>query len=77
MTKQKRKEIVYVGRIDYGQKRVHRIIDTWAILEKCYSDWKLIIVGDGKELKNLEQKVKDLKLNNVSFSRVSVTKRIL
>lgn len=67
MTKQKRKEIVYVGRIDYGQKRVHRIIDTWAILEKCYSDWKLIIVGDGKELKNLEQKVKDLKLNNVSF----------
>ena len=64
---QKRKEVLYVGRIDENQKRIHRIIDTWALLEASFPDWKLIIVGDGVEKRNLVGKVIQLKLNNVVF----------
>lgn len=63
----KEKEIIYVGRIDYNQKRVYRVIDTWALLEKKYPDWRLTVVGDGIERKNLENKAKALGLKNVSF----------
>lgn len=63
----KRKEILYVGRIDENQKRVHRIIDTWALLENSFPDWKLTIVGDGIEKVNIEQKVIQLQLKNVTF----------
>lgn len=66
-TSKKEKEIIYVGRIDYNQKRVYRVIDTWALLEKKYPDWKLTIVGDGVERKNLEVKAETLGLRNVRF----------
>lgn len=63
----KRKEIIYVGRVDYIQKRVYRIIETWAKLEDKFPDWRLTIVGDGEERKNIERMVKDFGLNHVSF----------
>ena len=63
----KHKEIIYLGRIDYNQKRVYRVIDTWARLEKKYPDWKLTIVGDGVERKNVEKLVADYDLKHVSF----------
>lgn len=63
----KEKEIIYVGRIDYNQKRVYRVIDTWSLLENKYPDWRLTIVGDGVERKNIEDKAKSLKLKHVNF----------
>lgn len=63
----KQKEIIYLGRIDYNQKRVYRVIDTWAMLEKKFPDWKLTIVGDGVERKNVEKLVADYDLKHVSF----------
>ena len=63
----KQKEIIYLGRIDYNQKRVYRVIDTWARLEKKFPDWKLTIVGDGVERKNVEKQVADYDLKHVSF----------
>ena len=63
----KQKEIIYLGRIDYNQKRVYRVIDTWAKLEAKFPDWRLTIVGDGVERKNVEKQVADYGLKRVSF----------
>lgn len=63
----KLKEIVYVGRVDYTQKRVHRVIETWAQLEHRFPDWRLTIVGDGEERENIEHMVSDMELGHVQF----------
>lgn len=63
----KLKEIVYVGRVDYTQKRVHRVIETWAQLEHRFPDWWLTIVGDGEERENIAHMVRDLELEHVQF----------
>ena len=63
----KQKEVIYLGRIDYNQKRVYRVIDTWVKLEAKFPDWKLTIVGDGVERKNIERQVADYGLKRVSF----------
>ncbi len=63
----KQKEIIYLGRIDYTQKRVYRVIDTWARLESKFPEWKLTIVGDGTERKNIERQVAGYGLKRVLF----------
>lgn len=63
----KQKEVIYVGRLDYNQKRVHRIIETWALIEDRFPDWRLTLVGDGVERKNLESLAKTLNLHHISF----------
>lgn len=70
----KQKEIVYVGRIDYNQKRVYRVIDTWALLEDKFPDWKLTIVGDGVERKNVERQAADLNLHRITFEGFQLPK---
>ena len=61
------KKIIYVGRLDFVQKRVYRVIDTWNYLEECFPDWRLTIVGDGKDRENLENHIRCLGLKRVSF----------
>ena len=66
-SEKKWKEIIYMGRIDYNQKRVYRVIDTWSVLERQFPDWQLTVVGDGPERKKLEHQAKDLGLQHVCF----------
>lgn len=63
----KQKEIIYVGRLDFIQKRVFRVIDSWNLLWKNNPEWKLTIIGEGPERQNLENQVKNLGIKNVSF----------
>lgn len=64
---EKNKEILYLGRLDYNQKRVRRVIDIWNELEKKYPDWCLTIVGDGPDMKELQKRTKEYGLQHVSF----------
>lgn len=43
----KQKKVIYVGRLEYGLKRVDRFIRIWAQVEKLHPDWSAEIVGDG------------------------------
>lgn len=61
----KKKQLLYVGRLDGGQKRPDRLIKIWQRLYKKFPDWEMIIVGDGKERKRLDESAK--KLERISF----------
>ncbi|WP_312067454.1 glycosyltransferase [Empedobacter sp.] len=63
----KENEIIYVGRVDYNQKRVSRIIEVWSLLEHKFPDWKLKIVGDGPELNSLKELAQHKDLKQVYF----------
>ena len=59
------KEIIYVGRIEYNQKRTDRVIDIWKELESKYPDWKLTIVGDGEDREDLQKRIDGYGLKRV------------
>lgn len=63
----KEKEILYLGRIDYNQKRVRRVIEIWSELEEVLPDWHLTIVGDGPDMENVKNMVVGYGLKHVSF----------
>lgn len=63
----KKKQILYVGRLEYGLKRVDRLIRIWGQLHKTYLEWELIIVGDGDYKHNFEKMVSSRKIQRVRF----------
>lgn len=57
----KEKIILFIGRLSYGEKRPDRILKIWHSIYKEFPDWKLIIIGDGKDrgrLESIAQKMK-------------------
>lgn len=63
----KKKQVLYVGRLEYGLKRVDRILGIWKNIEAEFKDWNLCIVGDGNAANSLKQLAKTYGLKNVSF----------
>ena len=63
----KEKEILYVGRIEFGLKRFDRMLYIWKRLEKKNPDWKLIVLGDGQYRDMFEKKARDMKLERILF----------
>jgi glycosyltransferase involved in cell wall biosynthesis len=66
-TTEKRREVIYVGRLSYEDKRVDRLLDIWHRVERRFPDWRLRIVGEGRERANLEAQATRLKLKRVEF----------
>lgn len=64
----KRKEIIWVGRIEYNQKRTFRLIDIWQKLYLKYPDWHLTIVGDGPDRQDLQNRIVETKLPNIEIT---------
>ena len=64
----KEKEIIYVGRIEYNQKRTDRVADIWKELEPLYPDWKLTIVGDGEDREDLQKRIDGYGLKRVEIT---------
>lgn len=60
-------EIIYVGRIEYKQKRNDRLVGIWEHLYKQYPNWKLTIVGDGPDKTDLEKQFSNKNIRNVDF----------
>lgn len=63
----KKKQILYVGRMDMENKRVNRIIEVWENIHSQYPQWELILVGDGPHKPLLEKYVEDKSISNVTF----------
>lgn len=67
LTLSREKRIVYVGRLDYWQKRVDRLLAVWGLIHTKFPEWRLSIVGSGEELKSLQNIVKKNNLPRVEF----------
>ena len=59
--------ILYVGRLEYGQKRVDRLLKIWEHTFKEFKDWRLEIIGDGTMRNEMEEYVKNNKIERVTF----------
>lgn len=70
---EKRREVLYVGRMSYEDKRVDRLLDIWHRVESRFPDWQLRIVGDGRERENLEAQAVRLGLQRVEFCCATAT----
>jgi L-malate glycosyltransferase len=60
------KIIVYVGRLE-KEKNLEFLLKTFKIISSQDKKYKLLIVGDGKELKQLEKTAADMGIANVIF----------
>ncbi len=63
----KKKEIVFVGRLSYADKRPDCLLDIWQLVHQELSDWSLKIYGSGKEEAYLRKRIEELGLSNVSL----------
>lgn len=63
----KKKQILFVGRFTYVDKRVDRLIDVWKRIYKEVPDWELLLIGDGAERQNLQQKATACNLQRIRF----------
>lgn len=63
----KEKKILIVARFDESSKRLSYALKIWKLLEDKNPDWKLQLVGDGKDRALYEGLVEKLKLKRVFF----------
>lgn len=64
----KKKQIIYSGRLSYPHKRVDRLLSIWRKVYKEIPEWELIIIGDGPERNTLETLAKKWKLERIKFT---------
>lgn len=67
ISQQKRRQLLYVGRISYDDKRVDRLMYIWGKICKRVPEWELIVVGDGEYKQNVELLATELKLERIRF----------
>lgn len=65
---EKRNEIIFVGRLEYTQKRVDRILKAWKCISEKYPDWCLKIIGDGEDRARLELMADKKNLKRIEFT---------
>ncbi len=63
----KKKQLLYSGRMSRMDKRVDRLINIWAKIHTQVPQWELVLVGDGRELPSLKAQVAKLQLPRVRF----------
>lgn len=68
----KLKQLLYVGRMDYENKRVNRIVEAWQDIVEKHKDWELVLVGDGPHKQQLMNYVNQHKINRVRLEGFQV-----
>ncbi len=63
----KKKQIIYMGRMSYADKRIDRLLDIWKNLYYKFPDWELLLIGDGPEKENLEEQAQINGLERIQF----------
>lgn len=69
----RKKQVIFVGRLSYTDKRVDRLLMIWEEIYKKFPDWELTIIGEGPEEKNLKQYVSEHNLLRVHFVRFTTS----
>lgn len=59
--------ILFVGRVIFSPKKVHRILEFWRELHAAHADWKLQIVGEGDDLPRCKKLAAKWHLPRVEF----------
>ena len=63
----KEKILLYSGRVVYNIKRVDRLLRIWGRVQNQMSDWKLQIVGSGRDLNRFKTMADEMHLERVEF----------
>ena len=61
----KKKEIIYMGRLAYPDKRVDRIVDIWKLIYQRLPEWTFKIYGVGEEEPFLRKQIKKNHLERI------------
>lgn len=64
---ERKKHVIFVGRLSYTDKRVDRLLSVWEKIYTKFPDWELLIIGDGPEKVRLMRLAERNKLERVSF----------
>lgn len=63
----KRKELLFVGRLDNRSKKINRLLEIWKYIYKKFPEWDLSIVGDGTDRDFLENYTLKMGLERITF----------
>jgi len=63
----KKRELLFVGRMENAAKRVDLLLKIWAKLEARFPDWSLRLVGDGNDLPANKKLAENLGLRRAFF----------
>lgn len=69
----RKKQIIFVGRLTYVDKRVDRLLKVWQKIYKKFPEWELLIIGSGPEETALKQYVAENNLSRVEFIKFTPT----
>ena len=64
---EKKKLVLYVGRLERDDKDPMRLVKVWEYLHGIFPDWQLRIIGDGTEKGRMQEYIKVRRIKNVSF----------
>lgn len=63
----KEKVLIFVGRVDFSQKKIDILLQIWNKIHMNFIDWTLEIVGDGPDLELAKKMCRDMHIDRVYF----------
>lgn len=66
----KRKQLLYVGRLECGMKQLDKLLTNWNTIANIFPDWTLHLVGGGPDEELLKKQVKNNQIPRVFFEGI-------